>query len=1044
MGLNCSTFLEFDSDKQKIVVMTLILPPPLSLDTFFYLSDISPVKLLNIGEEMVRSRFLAKYAEMGLGHYVLTDFDQARSCIKSLPRDFVTHTVSQVLDKIKKVGNDGPKDWLSIAHIYDMTGIPVRHFREVILAGNYCNEHKLHVDAAHYYCLALKSLDEASLETLEKGLFIDAVSNSCTVRNETLSQGLMIRFLDKALTHIKREKNPEKEVWLNVLLARFLVKTGHSREASSKIEYAWQMMASRDFPREFRLKVALAYADILFFQGFVREAIERYEGEIENHEVLPSDRETLRQCAFQGWIYGVLGETARGMGLTESVYAKAQRQNDTELSVYATLIQVLILLEARLMSETEKYLNHLFEFDPIYVDNYTLRVGAAVRAFIAYLKGNYEDSFRYQNEVYRFSLNLENFHHRGPVNYEYMVGLEERGLKHPHWNFDFELERIFSWPDIYMKGAALRFRALRCYKRREPSEGIKADLMESIRLLEESGARIELSQSQILLAQILIEDNEQTKAKTLLKASWDVLSRSNPELFPQDLKPYLGSDSKRSLWVDSLLAVGEALGAVRDRKQLLREIVRQGMRLVGAERGAIFLKNETGIETAANRNMDTLHIFSDSFKHQKKIIEKVFESGNECIQNNMSLQALGKDGSPSLGWLGCFPISLDANVLGVIYLDCKLIRLDFSEDEVRLLRIMSNQAAVALASLTYREKKADSGRPLRVDVTPSPRPGTGKICLENLVGSSPAFKKLVAMIEHVAFSNSTVMLTGETGVGKDMVAQAIHQCSCRAQGPFIAVNLVSLSPELFASELFGHEKGAFTGAVQSRQGRFELASEGTLFLDDIDACSLDIQAKLLRVLETREFERVGGNRTLKTKFRLIAASNRNIEELVDRDLFRSDFYYRLNVFPIKIPPLRERQDDIPDLVYHYMKVFQQKTGKRFKSICRDSMQRLLDYSWPGNVRELKHVIERAVLMCKEGCLYIPDLDEQVTKPERNAGRVMTLREMEVAHITKALKMCKGKVSGAGGCARLLDVKPSTLYAKLKRLGLARGDYKSKQ
>ena len=186
----------------------------------------------------------------------------------------------------------------------------------------------------------------------------------------------------------------------------------------------------------------------------------------------------------------------------------------------------------------------------------------------------------------------------------------------------------------------------------------------------------------------------------------------------------------------------------------------------------------------------------------------------------------------------------------------------------------------------------------------------------------------------MAGSDTTVMITGETGVGKDMVAQAIHQHSNRASGPFIAVNLVSLSPELIASELFGHEKGAFTGASQTRQGRFELASRGTLFLDDIDAFSLDIQVKMLRILETKEFERVGGSQTLKTRFRLVAASNRNIEDLVEQGLFRSDFYYRLNVFPIKIPALRERAEDIPALAAYFMEMFGKKFGKQLGKISK--------------------------------------------------------------------------------------------------------------
>ncbi len=313
-----------------------------------------------------------------------------------------------------------------------------------------------------------------------------------------------------------------------------------------------------------------------------------------------------------------------------------------------------------------------------------------------------------------------------------------------------------------------------------------------------------------------------------------------------------------------------------------------------------------------------------------------------------------------------------------------------------------------------------------------------------MIGSSIPFKKLAGMIEHVAGSDTTVMLIGETGVGKELVAQAIHRHSRRAQGPFIAINLASLSPELIASELFGHEKGAFTGAAHSRQGRFEMASEGTLFLDDIDTFTLDIQAKMLRVLEAKEFERVGGCRTLKTRFRLVAASNKNIESLVKKGLFRSDFYYRLNVFPIRIPPLRERKEDIPELTRHFMEMFGAKTGKRFKGVSDKSMRRLSDYLWPGNVRELRHVIERAVLMSRGEYLQIPPFEAPLLHGDKQSKRVLTLREVEIEHITNVLKMSKGRISGKGGAAEILDIKPSTLYAKVKRFGLKRGDYKPKK
>jgi transcriptional regulator with GAF, ATPase, and Fis domain len=368
-------------------------------------------------------------------------------------------------------------------------------------------------------------------------------------------------------------------------------------------------------------------------------------------------------------------------------------------------------------------------------------------------------------------------------------------------------------------------------------------------------------------------------------------------------------------------------------------------------------------------------------------------------------------------------------------------RLQLPEDEICLMRIISNQAAVALENMDAYEEIIDLKTDLEAETHFYRENYEAGAVHTQMIGRSEPFKKMLGLIDQVAKSDTTVMITGETGVGKDLVAQAIHQNSERASGPFIAVNVVSLSPELIASELFGHEKGAFTGASQTRKGRFELASEGTLFLDDIDAFSLDIQAKMLRVLETREFERVGGTRTLKTRFRLIAASNRNLEDLVEQGLFRSDFYFRLNVFPIKIPPLRERAGDISGLARYFMKIFAKKFGKEFDRISKRDLQALISYRWPGNIRELRHVIERAVLVGRNGKLEIPPLNTAENTGKNKDEKILTLKEMETRHILKALSACGGKVSGADGAAALLAVRPTTLYSKMKRLNIQREDYR---
>jgi transcriptional regulator with GAF, ATPase, and Fis domain len=280
------------------------------------------------------------------------------------------------------------------------------------------------------------------------------------------------------------------------------------------------------------------------------------------------------------------------------------------------------------------------------------------------------------------------------------------------------------------------------------------------------------------------------------------------------------------------------------------------------------------------------------------------------------------------------------------------------------------------------------------------------------------------------------MITGETGVGKELVARAVHNNSSRRDKPFIRIHCSALPETLIASELFGHEKGAFTGATHRRIGRFELADGGTLFLDEIGDISHDIQVRLLRVLQTKEFERVGGSETLRSDFRLVVATNRDLDEAVRTEKFRADLYYRLAVFPIHVPPLRERREDIPLLAHYFLNLYSNKMLKKFSRIPRSQIEKLVDYHWPGNVRELENVIERGAILSSGPLFKVPPLGEEHHElPTEYSGA--TLRDNERRHILWALEKTGWKVRGKGGAAELLGIPASTLAFRMKRVGIQR-------
>lgn len=314
---------------------------------------------------------------------------------------------------------------------------------------------------------------------------------------------------------------------------------------------------------------------------------------------------------------------------------------------------------------------------------------------------------------------------------------------------------------------------------------------------------------------------------------------------------------------------------------------------------------------------------------------------------------------------------------------------------------------------------------------------------ERIIGNSAALESVLEQVEQVAPTNSTVLIEGETGTGKELIAHAIHNASQRCGRAFIKLNCAAIPLDLLESELFGHERGAFTGAIAQKMGRFEMADKGTLFLDEVGDIPSALQPKLLRILQEQEFERLGSGRTHKVDVRLIAATNRDLMKMVARGQFRSDLYYRLNVFPIMLPALRERREDIPALVTHFVNLFSRRMGKQVDSIPAETMAAFQWYSWPGNIRELQNLVERAVIVTRDGVLPNPlhkkqtELTVSSLHHARTLHSSMTLEDSDRALIVEALEQAGWIVGGPRGAAAKLGLKRTTLLAKMRRLGISR-------
>ena len=483
----------------------------------------------------------------------------------------------------------------------------------------------------------------------------------------------------------------------------------------------------------------------------------------------------------------------------------------------------------------------------------------------------------------------------------------------------------------------------------------------------------------------------------------------------------------------ALIKVSTTINAIRGLLELQKRLLELMFEVVPANRGAILLVDSSEKEGAEEFSsvfaLDRVKGPDETIKVSRTVARQVLRDGTALLigDRDKTANLANSLTDARTSSVLCVPLSMAGKSLGVLYLDTNKSDVHFDSDHLQLASTIAAISAVAIENARHIEWLESENKRLIADAGIE----------HSMVGESPRMRQVYQLIAKVAPTDSTVLISGESGTGKELAARGIHQNSKRSGKPFIAVNCAALTETLLESELFGHEKGAFTGAMAQRKGRLEIADGGTLFLDEIGELSATLQVKLLRVLQEREFERVGGSRTIKVDIRLLTATNRNLEDLITQGLFRQDLFYRLNVLQLEMPPLRQRPEDIPLLAKYFAVRYGEKCNRRITGISLEAQKRLLSYDWPGNVRELENAIERAVVLGTTDLILLEDLPEAILETETRTMAAPTKYHEAVAEtkkqiILQAMDQTKGNYTDA---AKLLGVHPNYLHRLIRNLNL---------
>ena len=1005
-----------------------------SIDWIVELAEMKPSQALFWLEEGIHRGLLAR---MEPGLYCFSNLQERQNLRANLPPEQQAQMHKKIVKLLlKDLPDDNNKAQAVASHLLYISN-DLETLRWLLKAADSYRRIFRIEDALGCYTKVLNDLSNCEGEEYDL-LFIETAIEYSEITTARNIPKIVIPMLQEAMARAKKLDNQAYQALLEMHIAKNEWYLSHHSLALSHFEQGWSLAKKLGNPKLIRSATTFS-TFFLYWQGRFREAVLDYEKSAADVEKYPAGKFPLIASLTMGRCYTHVGQITQGLGMVDSIQTQSLERGDEYSAAHARFLVGSIMIDIGRIKDAIQTLEISTE-DATREHNLWPRImGKLCLSFAYFLNENNERCRAYLHEFLRESENV----HLPLRSNNYLIELcwameQGRISRISGLSIDKEINQMIKGENIFLKGVAYRFQALLQKQRGLPNDRIIQSLNLSQKWLEESGHQTELAKTHLELGRLYLLLREEEKAKDTIKLASKVLYSINKALIPDDLKPLIQDSSFGENQLKEILRLGQEIVTIRDNKDLVHQIISTVNRITGAERGAIFLwedsLNTPRLQLRASKNLTSDQISHPNFASSMNMIKEVSSTGKSCI---LGINSQEENSSP-LGEIICsricVPMILRDKVIGVLYHDNRLLKNAFKESDLDLLAYFAAQAAIAMDNARAYEKIQRLNRKLNEEKLYYKEQHVDSLQFEDIVGEGPAIMDVLNQINQVAGTDAAVLISGETGVGKELVAREIHRHSPRCDKPFIRVFCSALPESLIPSELFGHERGAFTGADQRRIGRFELADGGTLFLDEIGELPLDVQVRFLQVLQSKEFERVGGSEVIRSDFRLIAATNRDLEQEVKNRRFRSDLFYRINVFPISVPPLRDRKEDIPLLAYYFLKNYATKQGKTFKGISESEMDKLIQYNWPGNVRELANIIERGTILSTGQQFRVPKLvvDQSDFAHSKDDP---SLKENERRHILWALQKTRWKVRGLGGAAELLNIHPSTLEFRIKKLGI---------